>query len=58
MRCIVYETAIFAAVLSIAFATGYSMLIATSSLAITRLLYRSLPYAISDIAPVTLVCDA
>jgi hypothetical protein len=57
MRCIVYETAIFAAVLSIAFATAYSMLIGTSSL-ITRFLYRSLPYAISDLAPVTLVCDA
>jgi tripartite-type tricarboxylate transporter receptor subunit TctC len=35
---------------------GYTMLIGTSSLATTRLLYRSLPYAISDLAPVTLVC--
>jgi tripartite-type tricarboxylate transporter receptor subunit TctC len=35
---------------------GYTMLIGTSSLATTRLLYRALPYAISDLAPVTLVC--
>jgi tripartite-type tricarboxylate transporter receptor subunit TctC len=35
---------------------GYTMLIGTSSLATSRLLYRSLPYAISDLAPVTLVC--
>jgi tripartite-type tricarboxylate transporter receptor subunit TctC len=35
---------------------GYSMFIGTSSLATSRLLYRSLPYAISDLAPVTLVC--
>jgi tripartite-type tricarboxylate transporter receptor subunit TctC len=32
------------------------MFIGTSSLATSRLLYRSLPYAISDLAPVTLVC--
>src|SRR5262249_37529363 len=35
---------------------GYTVLMATTSLATTRLLYRSLPYAISDLAPVTLVC--
>ena len=35
---------------------GYTILMATTSLAISRLLYRSLPYAISDLAPVTLVC--
>src|SRR5262244_4169601 len=35
---------------------GYTMFIGTSSLATSRLLYRSLPYAISDPAPVTLVC--
>jgi tripartite-type tricarboxylate transporter receptor subunit TctC len=35
---------------------GYTILMASTSLAISRLLYRSLPYAISDLAPVTLVC--
>jgi tripartite-type tricarboxylate transporter receptor subunit TctC len=35
---------------------GYTMFIGTSSLATSRLLYRSLPYAISDLAPITLVC--
>jgi tripartite-type tricarboxylate transporter receptor subunit TctC len=35
---------------------GYSMFMGTSSLATSRLLYRSLPYAITDLAPVTLVC--
>jgi tripartite-type tricarboxylate transporter receptor subunit TctC len=35
---------------------GYTMFIGTSSLATSRLLYHSLPYAISDLAPVTLVC--
>lgn len=35
---------------------GYTMFIGTPSLATSRLLYRSLPYAISDLAPVTLVC--
>ena len=34
----------------------YTMFIGTSFLATSRLLYRSLPYAISDLAPVTLVC--
>jgi tripartite-type tricarboxylate transporter receptor subunit TctC len=37
-------------------ADGYTMFIGSSSLATSRLLYRSLPYAISDLAPVTLVC--
>jgi hypothetical protein len=32
---------------------GYTMFIGSSSLATSRLLYRSLPYAISDLAPVT-----
>jgi tripartite-type tricarboxylate transporter receptor subunit TctC len=35
---------------------GYTIFIGSSSLATSRLLYRSLPYAISDLAPVTLVC--
>ena len=35
---------------------GYTIFIGTSSLATSRLLYRSLPYALSDLAPVTLVC--
>jgi len=35
---------------------GYTMFIGTSSLATSRLLYRSLPYAISDLAPISLVC--
>ena len=35
---------------------GYTMFIGSSSLATSRLLYHSLPYAISDLAPVTLVC--
>src|SRR5215472_4036657 len=32
------------------------MFVGSSSLATSRLLYHSLPYAISDLAPVTLVC--
>jgi tripartite-type tricarboxylate transporter receptor subunit TctC len=35
---------------------GYTMFLGTAALATSRLLYRSLPYAISDLAPVTLVC--
>jgi tripartite-type tricarboxylate transporter receptor subunit TctC len=35
---------------------GYTIFLGTSSLATSRLLYRSLPYAIGDLAPVTLVC--
>jgi tripartite-type tricarboxylate transporter receptor subunit TctC len=35
---------------------GYTMFVGSSSLATSRLLYRSLPYAISDLAPVTLLC--
>ena len=35
---------------------GHTMFIGSSSLATSRLLYHSLPYAISDLAPVTLVC--
>jgi tripartite-type tricarboxylate transporter receptor subunit TctC len=35
---------------------GYTIFMGTSSLATSRLLYRSLPYAISDLAPVALVC--
>jgi tripartite-type tricarboxylate transporter receptor subunit TctC len=35
---------------------GYTVLMGTSALATTRNLYRSLHYAISDLAPVTLVC--
>jgi tripartite-type tricarboxylate transporter receptor subunit TctC len=35
---------------------GYTIFIGSSSLATSRLLYRSLPYALSDLAPATLVC--
>jgi tripartite-type tricarboxylate transporter receptor subunit TctC len=35
---------------------GYTMFIGTPSLATSRLLYRALPYAIGDLAPVSLVC--
>lgn len=35
---------------------GYVMLTGTSALATTRLLYRSLPYALSDLAPVSMIC--
>jgi tripartite-type tricarboxylate transporter receptor subunit TctC len=35
---------------------GYTMFMGTSSLATSRLLYHSLPYAIRDLAAVTLVC--
>ena len=35
---------------------GYTMFIGTSSFAISHLVYHSLPYAISDLAPVTMVC--
>jgi tripartite-type tricarboxylate transporter receptor subunit TctC len=35
---------------------GYTILMGTSSLATSRLLHRSLPYAVSDLAPVSLVC--
>jgi len=36
---------------------GYTVFMGTSSLATGRHLYRSLPYAVSDLAPVTLVCS-
>src|SRR5580693_691872 len=35
---------------------GYTIFIGSSSLVTSRLLYRSLPYALSDLAPVTLLC--
>ncbi len=35
---------------------GYTIFMGSSSLATGRHLYRSLPYALSDLAPVTLVC--
>ena len=35
---------------------GYTIFMGSSSLATSRLLYRALPYAVSDLAPVTLVC--
>lgn len=35
---------------------GYVMLTGTSALATTRLLYRSLPYALSDLAAVSMIC--
>ena len=37
---------------------GYTMLLGTSSLATTRNLYRALNYALSDLAPVSLLCTA
>jgi tripartite-type tricarboxylate transporter receptor subunit TctC len=49
-------TNIAAAVVAAAAPDGYLLLMGTSSLATSRLLFRSLPYAISDLAPVTLVC--
>jgi tripartite-type tricarboxylate transporter receptor subunit TctC len=49
-------TNIGAAAVAISDPDGYTMFIGSSSLATSRLLYRSLPYAISDLAPVTLVC--
>jgi tripartite-type tricarboxylate transporter receptor subunit TctC len=47
---------IAAAAVASATPDGYTILMGTSSLATSRLLYRSLPYAITDLAPVTLVC--
>ena len=35
---------------------GYTMFVGTPSLATSRLLYRTLPYAITDLAPVSLLC--
>jgi tripartite-type tricarboxylate transporter receptor subunit TctC len=49
-------TNIGASAVAISDPDGYTMFIGSSSLATSRLLYRSLPYAISDLAPVTLVC--
>jgi tripartite-type tricarboxylate transporter receptor subunit TctC len=49
-------TNIGAAAVASADPDGYTMFIGSSSLATSRLLYRSLPYAISDLAPVALVC--
>ena len=36
---------------------GYMMLTGTSALAITRLLFRSLPYSLSELAPVSMICS-
>jgi tripartite-type tricarboxylate transporter receptor subunit TctC len=36
---------------------GYTMLTGTSALAITRLLFRSIPYSLSDLAPVSMICS-
>jgi tripartite-type tricarboxylate transporter receptor subunit TctC len=36
---------------------GYVMLTGTSALATTRLLYRSIPYSLSDLAPVAMICS-
>jgi tripartite-type tricarboxylate transporter receptor subunit TctC len=49
-------TSIGAAVVAGSGSDGYTMFIATSSLAVSHLVYRSLPYAISDLAPITMVC--
>src|SRR6516225_1417839 len=35
---------------------GYTIFVGSSSLVTSRLLYRSLPYALSALAPATLVC--
>jgi tripartite-type tricarboxylate transporter receptor subunit TctC len=50
-------TNIAAAAVASASPDGYIILMGTSSLACSRLLYRSLPYAVTDLAPVTLVCS-
>jgi tripartite-type tricarboxylate transporter receptor subunit TctC len=50
-------TNIAAAAVAAATPDGYLILMGTSSLATSRLLYRTLPYAVSDLAPVTLVCS-
>ena len=49
-------TNIGAAVVASSDPDGYTMFVGSPSLATSRLLYRTLPYAISDLAPVTLVC--
>ena len=36
---------------------GYTMLTGTSALALTRLLFRSIPYSLSDLAPVAMICS-
>jgi tripartite-type tricarboxylate transporter receptor subunit TctC len=36
---------------------GYVVLTGTSALATTRLLYRSIPYSLSDLAPVVMICS-
>jgi tripartite-type tricarboxylate transporter receptor subunit TctC len=36
---------------------GYTVLTGTSALAITRLLFRSIPYSLSDLAPVSMICS-
>ena len=36
---------------------GYTVLTGTSALAITRLLFRSLAYSLSDLAPVSMICS-
>jgi len=46
-----------AAVVANADPDGYTIFMASPSLAISRHLYRSLPYAISDLAPVTMICS-
>jgi tripartite-type tricarboxylate transporter receptor subunit TctC len=46
-----------AAVVANADPDGYTIFMGSSSLATSRHLYRSLPYAISDLAPVTIICS-
>jgi tripartite-type tricarboxylate transporter receptor subunit TctC len=36
---------------------GYTVLTGTSALAITRLLFRSVPYSLTDLAPVAMICS-
>ena len=49
-------TNIGAAVVASSDPDGYTMFVGSPSLATSRLLYRTLPYAISDLAPVSLIC--
>jgi len=50
-------TTLAAAMVASADPDGYTIFMGTSSLATSRHLYRSLPFEISDFAPVTLVCS-
>ena len=51
------STNLAAAYVAHADSDGYTMLTGTSALAITRLLFRSVPYSLSDLAPVSMICS-